>query len=157
MKLRAIAEALGCRLEGDGEIEITGVAGMEHAAPGHLTFLANPKYGPKVKLTQASAILVSEALAGLPIACLVSDNPYLDFARALALFYQPPRPPAGVHPLAYVAATATIRENCTIGAFAAGGGRVRIGGDAVLHPHGGIHQGAEIGRDFHPHSPPTVR
>src|ERR1700730_3404979 len=115
MKLRAIAEALGCRLEGDGEIEIAGVSGMEHAAPGHLTFLANPKYGPKVKLTQASAILVSEAPAGLSIACLVSENPYLDFARALALFYQPPLPLPGLHPLAYVAPTATIGDNCSIG------------------------------------------
>ena len=44
--------ALGCRLEGDGELEITGVAGMEHAGPGHLTFLANPKYAPKVKHTR---------------------------------------------------------------------------------------------------------
>jgi UDP-3-O-[3-hydroxymyristoyl] glucosamine N-acyltransferase len=78
---------------------------MEHAGPEHLTFLANPKYAPKVKHTKASAILVSEALAGVEIACLVSENPYLDFARALALFYQPPRPAPGIHPLAYVAAT----------------------------------------------------
>src|SRR5258708_894057 len=99
MKLREIAEALGCRLEGDGELEIAGVAGMKHATAGQLTFLANPKYAPKVKRTLASAILVSESLPGQPIACLISENPYLDFARALALFYQPPRPAPGVHPL----------------------------------------------------------
>src|SRR6204780_5943059 len=98
MKLSEIAERLGCRLEGQGEIEITGVNGMERAGPGELTFLANPKYASKVKNTQAGAILVSQALPG--IACLVSENPYLDFARALALFYQPPRPAAGVHALA---------------------------------------------------------
>ena len=51
MKLHEIARALGCRLEGDGDIEITGVAGMEHAAPAELTFLANPKYAHKVKQT----------------------------------------------------------------------------------------------------------
>src|SRR3954451_15667344 len=83
MKLGEIAAALGCRLEGDGELEITGVAGMGHARPGHLTFLANPKYAPKVKHTNAAAILVPQQLAGLPIASLVSENPYLDFARAL--------------------------------------------------------------------------
>jgi UDP-3-O-[3-hydroxymyristoyl] glucosamine N-acyltransferase len=91
MKLREIAEALGCRLEGDGEIEITGVAGMEQADPTELTFLANPKYAPKVKHTRAAAILIHEPVGDLPIASLVSANPYLDFARALALFYQPPR------------------------------------------------------------------
>ena len=61
-----------------------GVSGMEHAAAGHLTFL-NPKYAPKVKHTRASAILVSEALHGQEIACLVSGNPYLDFSPAPSL------------------------------------------------------------------------
>jgi UDP-3-O-[3-hydroxymyristoyl] glucosamine N-acyltransferase len=157
MKLREIAEVLGCRVEGDGEIQITGLAGLEHARPGHLTFLANPKYAPKVKRTHASAILLSEGLPDLSIACLVSENPYLDFARALALFYQPPRPAPGVHALAYVAPTAEIGENCSIGPFASVGERVRIGRNAVLHPHVVIYEGAEIGDDFLAHSHATVR
>ena len=96
MKLREIAGRLGCRLAGDGDLEISGVAGMEHAGPGQLTFLANPKYGPQgQEHTQASAILVSQEIPGVEIAFLISENPYLDFARALALFYQPPRPGAG--------------------------------------------------------------
>ncbi len=157
MKLQAIAEALGCRLVGDGEIEISGVLGMEHAGAGHLTFLANPKYAHKVKHTKAAAILVSEPLAALEIACLVSENPYLDFARALALFYQPPRPAAGVHPLAYVAPSAVVGENCSIGPFAVVGEHVRIGRNAVLHPHVVIYEGAEIGDDFLAHSHAAVR
>ncbi|MGO9261011.1 MAG: UDP-3-O-(3-hydroxymyristoyl)glucosamine N-acyltransferase [Bryobacteraceae bacterium] len=157
MKLREIAAALGCRLEGDGEHEIDGVAGMEHALPGQLTFLANPKYAPKVKLTRASAILVSEPLAGLPIACLISENPYLDFARALALFYQPPQPAAGVHPLAYVTPGAVVGENCSIGPFAVVGPRARLGRNAVLHPHVVIYEGVEIGDDFLAHSHAAVR
>jgi UDP-3-O-[3-hydroxymyristoyl] glucosamine N-acyltransferase len=148
---------LGCRLEGDGDLEITGVAGMEHAGPGQLTFLANPKYAPKVKHTKASAILVSELVAGVQIASLVSENPYLDFARALALFYQPPRPASGIHPLAYVAPSATVGKNCSIGPFAVVGERVRIGQNAVLHPHVVIYEGAEIGDDFLAHSHAAVR
>src|SRR5215475_2523525 len=151
MKLRELAERLGCRIEGDGEIEIRGVAGMEHAEAGHLTFLANPKYAPKVRHTKASAILVSEALTGMEIASLVSENPYLDFARALALFYQPPRPAPGIHPLAYIAASAEIGENCSIGPFVSVGERARIGRNAVLHPHVVIYEGAEIGDDFVAH------
>ncbi len=157
MKLQAIAEVLGCRLVGDGEIDISGARGMEHAGPGHLTFLANPKYAPKVKHTRASAILVSEPLAGVDIACLVSENPYLDHARALALFYQPPRPKPGVHPLAYVAPTAVLGENCSIGPFAVVGEHVNIGHNAVLHPHVVIYEGAQIGDDFVAHSHATVR
>jgi UDP-3-O-[3-hydroxymyristoyl] glucosamine N-acyltransferase len=157
MKLREIADRLGCRLEGDGELEISGVAGMEHAATGHLTFLANPKYAPKVKHTKATAILVSEATKDLPIACLVSDNPYLDFARALGFFYQPPQPPPGIHALASIAPTAEIGEGCSIGPFAVVGERVQIGRRAVLHPHVVIYEGAQIGDDFLAHSNAIVR
>ena len=157
MKLGDIAAALERRLVGDGDLEISGVAGMEHAGPGQLTFLANPKYAPKVKHTKASAILVTEPPAGLDIACIVSDNPYLDFARALGLFYQPPRPAPGVHPLAYVAPSAEIGENCSIGPFASVGERVRIGRNAILHPHAVIYEGAQIGDDFLAHSHSAVR
>jgi UDP-3-O-[3-hydroxymyristoyl] glucosamine N-acyltransferase len=157
MKLKEIADALGCRLEGDGELEISGVCGLEQAGSGHLTFLANPKYGPKVKSTKASAILVTEPIAGLPISTLVSENPYLDFARALGLFYQPPRPVAGIHPMASIARTAVIGENCSIGPFAVVGENVQIGRNAVLHPHVVIYEGARIGDDFLAHSHAAVR
>lgn len=157
MRLREIAEALGCQLEGDGELEITGLAPIEQAGPSELTFLANPKYSPKVKSTRAGAILVAEAVRGLPIASLVSSNPYLDFARALELFYQPPRPTPGISPLASLAPTAEIGEGASIGAFAVVGERVKIGRDAVLHPHAVIYEGATIGDDFYAHSHAVVR
>jgi len=157
MQLRHLASQLGCELVGDGETDISGVAGMEHAVPGQLTFLANPTYSPKVALTKASAILVSEPVRDLPIASLVSANPYLDFARALALFYQPPRPAPGIHHLASIAATARIGENASIGPFAVVGERVSIGRNAVIHPHVVIYEGAEIGDDFLAHSHSTVR
>src|SRR3954447_26194471 len=155
MKLRDIADALHCRIEGDAEIEITGVVGMEHATAGHLTFLANPKYAPKVKHTRASAILAAEPIRGVDIATLVSENPYLDFDRSLALFYQPPRPAPGIHPMAYVAPTATLGENCSIGPFAVVGERVTVGANAVLHPHVVLYEGAHIGDDFLAHSHAT--
>src|SRR5437660_10399293 len=157
MKLLEIADRLGCRLAGDGELEISGVAGMEHAAPGHLTFLANPAYAPKVSRTKASAILVAEPIRDLPIASVVSANPYLDFARALELFYQPPRPAPGIHPLASIAATACVGDNPSIGPFAVVGERVTLGRNAVLHPHVVIYEGACVGDDFLAHSHAVVR
>ena len=62
IRLGDLAARLGCELHGDPEIEITGVAGMERAGPTELTFLANPKYAPKVKHTRAGAILVKQPL-----------------------------------------------------------------------------------------------
>ncbi len=157
MKLSELASTLGCELKGDGQLEITGVAGMEHATHHQLTFLSNPKYAPRVKHTHAGAILISEPIEDLPAAQLISANPYLDVARALALFYQPPRPKPGVHPLASVAASATIGENASIGAFAVIGENVSIGHNAVIHPHVVIYEGAQIGDDFYAHSHAAVR
>src|SRR5215831_3078456 len=157
MKLSELAAALGCGFSGDGSLEIAGVAGMEHAAPSELTFLANPKYASRVKHTRAGAIVVAAPIQGLSIAQIISPNPYLDFARALALFYQPPRPKPGVHPLACVSTSAKLGENASIGAFAVIGEHVTLGDNAVLHPHVVIYEGAEIGDDFYAHSHAVVR
>ena len=157
IRLGDLAARLGCDLRGDPETEITGVAGVEEAGPSDLTFLANPKYAPKAKKTRAAAILVKEPLVAASTASLVSANPYHDFARALALFYQPPRPKPGIHPQSSVAETARIGEGASVGAFAVVGERVVIGKNAVLHPHVVIYEGAEIGDDFYAHSHAVVR
>jgi len=157
MKLRDLAGALGCECKGDGEIEITGVRGMEQAGADQLTFLANPKYAPKVKQSRAGAILVSQWIEGIAPAQLISSNPYLDFARALALFYQAPRPAPGIHPTASVATSARIGENPSIGPFAVIGENVVIGRNAVIRPHVVIYDGVQIGDDFHAHSHSVVR
>jgi UDP-3-O-[3-hydroxymyristoyl] glucosamine N-acyltransferase len=157
MKLSGIAAALGCELLGDGNIEIAGVAGMEQAGPSDLTFLANPKYAHKVKRTRAGAVLVARPIDGLNAAQLISSNPYLDHARALGMFYQAPRPPAGIHPTASIAPTARIGENPSIGPFVAIGDGVTIGSNAVLRAHVVIYEEAKIGDDFLAHSHSTVR
>ncbi len=155
MKLSELASALGCLLDGDSDPEITGVQGVEKAGQGHLTFLANPKYAPKLKTTKASAVVANKPVAGIPT--LISRNPYHDFARALELFYQVPRPPAGIHPSAAIAPTAAIGENASIGAFVAIGEHVTIGRNAVLHPHVVVYDHAAIGDDVTLHSHSVVR
>jgi len=157
IRLGDLAARLGCKLRGDPDLEITGVAGVEQAGPGDVTFLANPKYAPKAKNTLAGAILVKEPLSGAGPASLVSANPYHDFARTLALFYHPPRPEPGIHPQASIAATARIGDGASIGAFAVVGEHVGIGKNSVLHPHVVIYEGAQIGDDFCAHSHAVVR
>ena len=157
MKLGEIAQRLGAVLHGDADLEIHGLAGMEHARPGQMTFLANPKYANKVKHTQASAILVAQPLTGLPLASVVSANPYHDFARALEMFYQPPRPAPGIHPLAFVDPSAVIGPDASIAPFACIGPRVTIGARCSLFPHTVVYEGAEIGDDFLAHSHSVVR
>ncbi len=157
MRLRQIAEALDCRLQPDTDLEISGVAGLELAGPGQLTFLANTKYASKVKHSQAGAILISQPLSGSNIVSVVSPNPYLDFARAVALFYQPPKPADGIHPLACIDSSASIGEGASIGPFAVVGPRVTLGRNAILHPHVVIYEGVTVGDDFEAHSHASVR
>ena len=156
MKVSELASRLGCTIHGDGDLEISGVAGMEHAGPDQITFLANPKYASRVKETRAGAILVTQPIEG-PIVSVVSQNPYLDFARALACFYEPPLPAPGIHPLAYIDPSATVGDHASIGPFAVVGPRVTIGRDAVLHPHVVIYEGATIGDNFVAHAHSSVR
>jgi UDP-3-O-[3-hydroxymyristoyl] glucosamine N-acyltransferase len=130
---------------------------MEHAGSTELTFLANPKYAHKVKHTRAAAVLVSKPIDALEAAQLLSTNPYLDFARALALFYRPPRPTQGIHELASIAPSARIGAGASIGPFAVVGDNVTIGVNAVLHPHVVIYEGAHIGDDFYAHAHVVVR
>lgn len=157
MKLHTLAARLGCEIHGNGDLEITGVAGMEQAGPTDLTFLANPKYAHKVKHSRAGAILVTQMVPDLAMSCVISSNPYLDFARALEFFYQPPRPEPGIHPLAFIHPSASIGAGASIGPFTAVGKDVRIGRNAILHPQVVIYEGAEIGDDFYAHAHVSVR
>lgn len=156
--LAQIAGHLGCELSGSsGEEFITGVSTLEQAGPTEISFLANLKYAPKVKATRAAAVLASAPLLDTAAATLISQNPYLDFARALGFFYQPSRPAEGVHRLASIDETASLGPGASVGPFAVVGPNCRIGARAVLHSHAVIYEGCSIGDDFTAHSHVSVR
>jgi len=157
MKLSEISERLGCVLDGDGQVEITGVNALDYAGKSELTFLSNRKYTPLVKTTKAGAILLTGDFEAVPLPSLRCDNPYLMFAKALELFYQPPRPAPGVHPTAVVAPSARIGPNASIGPYSVIGEDAEIGSNAVVHSHVVIYCGAKIGDDFLAHSHAVVR
>lgn len=157
MKLKEIAERLGRTLIGDGEIEITGVAGIEEARAGELTFLSNPRYARKLEKTAASAVIIEKEIEKLTPAFVISDNPYLDFARALEFFYQPPRPRPGIHATAVIAPSARLGENASVGPYTVVGENVTIGRNAVIRSHVAIYEGVTIGDDFLAHSHVAVR
>jgi UDP-3-O-[3-hydroxymyristoyl] glucosamine N-acyltransferase len=163
MKLSEIAQKLECRLEGSPDVEIRGVAGIEQAEPGQITFLANRRYFPLLKTTRASAVLIEEGVSierepHLPmLAALRSPNPYLAFAHALELFYQPPRYAPGIHPTAVIAKSARIGGGAHIGPFCFVDEDVELGRNAVLHSSVTIYRGAVIGDDFFGHAHAVIR
>ena len=156
MKLGELAARLGCELRGDGELEIRGVAGLDEAGPGDLSFLANPRYAEKLRATRAGAVVVAPGHEA-PVPSLVCDNPYLAFSRAVALVRAQPRPAPGVHPSAHVHATAVVGDGVHVGALAVVGAGVRVGARSVLHPHVVLYDGVLVGEDCELHSGVQVR
>jgi UDP-3-O-[3-hydroxymyristoyl] glucosamine N-acyltransferase len=158
MKLAQIASALGARLDGGSpDTEITGVAGIEEAGPGQLTFVANPKYAAAARRTRASAVIVAEDFPALATGMLRSGNPYLGFAQAIALFHPAAKYAAGVHPTAVIHPSARIGEGAHIGPYVVICEDVVIGKGAVLLAHTVIYRGARIGEHFHAHAHVVVR
>jgi UDP-3-O-[3-hydroxymyristoyl] glucosamine N-acyltransferase len=157
MKLKEIAARLQCGLEGDPELEITGVAGVGDAQRGQLTFLSNRRYRLEVAKTRASAIIVGHKEEGLSLPLLRADDPYLSFARAIELFYEPPRYAPGIHPSAVVSKTARVPADAHIGPFCFIDDDVILGNNAVLHSFVTIYRGARIGDSFFAHSHTVIR
>jgi len=158
MKLAQIAAALGARLEnGLPDTEIAGVAGIEEARPGQLTFVANPKYGAAARKTQASAVIVGEDFPALSTATLRSKNPYLTFARAIALFHPAPKYAPGIHATAVIHASARIGAGAHIGPYVVINEDVEIGKNSVLLAHVVVYRSVKIGDNFTAHAHAVVR
>ncbi|HMK31120.1 MAG TPA: UDP-3-O-(3-hydroxymyristoyl)glucosamine N-acyltransferase [Terriglobales bacterium] len=156
MKLSEIASSLGLRLDG-ADLEINGIAGIEEAGPGQITFIANPRYAAAARSTRASAIIVADDFPAIPLPTLRSDNPYLAFARAIELFYHPPRYSNGIHSTAAIHDSARLGKHASVGPFVFIDEDVVIGDNCVLLPHVAIYRGARIGENFFAHAHAVVR
>jgi UDP-3-O-[3-hydroxymyristoyl] glucosamine N-acyltransferase len=160
MKLRDLAGRLECRLEGDQDLEIVRVAGIDQARPGDVTFVDNPRYVPSLASTQASAVIVAHDLpvpAQARFAVLRSKQPYVDFARAVALFLPSSAPAKGIDALAAIARDATIGADVSIGPFVSVASGASVGARTVLYPHVSVGPGATLGDDCIIHSHCSIR
>lgn len=157
MKLRDLAARIGCRVDGDGDLEIGRVSGIQDAGPGDVTFVANTKYEKDLAGTRASAVILREGRLTAPCAVLRAEDPYLAFARAVAIFAPDWRPAPGVHPMAAVSADAVLGDGVSIGAFVAVGEGAVVGAGTVIFPNTTIGPGVRIGRDCVIHSNVALR
>ena len=158
MKLSELATLTGARVEGDPEIEIEGAAGLDDAMRGHVTFLANPRYTPRVNETKASAIYLAEAAKierSIPI--LRAKDPYLAYTRALRLFHPEPEIKPAIDATAVVNSTATIASGVWIGARSVIGAGVQIEEGVRIYPNVTIYENVTIGKDSTIHSGTAIR
>ena len=156
--LKELAELVGGSVSGDGNAVISGVAGIENAAQGQITFIANPKYADRLSGTKASAIIASPDIKcpdGKNI--LYTKNPPLAFAKVLALFNPPHLSHTGIHAKAHIHQSASIGASVSIYPYVYIDEDVKIGDRVVLYPGVYIGRGAIVGDDTVLYSNVSVR
>ncbi len=136
MTLGQLAEALGATLKGAEAVQITGLATLQEAGPGQLSFLANPQYRKYLDDSQAAAVLLKAADAeGFAGNALIVADPYLAYARISHLFDPKPKAVAGIHPSAVVAQDAQVDASACVGPFVVVESGARIGANVTLGAH----------------------
>jgi UDP-3-O-[3-hydroxymyristoyl] glucosamine N-acyltransferase len=167
-RLDEIATALGAELRGNPDTLVSGLATLQAAGAGQISFLANPSYAKYLANTQASAVIVSHEVAdNCPTNVLLLANPYLGYAQLSHWFSPEPVMPPGQHPTAVidpaahlaagvcigpnvvVEAGADIGERVVIGAGSVIGARTRIGADTVIHPRVTLAHDVVVGQRCH--------
>ena len=147
MKLIELADKLGAELEGPGEIEITGVAGMLDAGEGQITFLEGKKFKQLEQLRASAALVSPDAPRGARLPLLRSKNPRLAFAKALELFYVQPHRPSGISSQASIGKNVVIGSDPSIHPFVVVSDDAKIGDRVILFPGVYLGKGAIVGDD----------
>jgi UDP-3-O-[3-hydroxymyristoyl] glucosamine N-acyltransferase len=151
--LGELARRVNGELLGDAQLKITGVNGLEEAQSTEISFVLGPRYAPLARRSRAGALIVPPSLQDIDKPLIVSDNPYLVFAKILALFSETPHRTSGVSPDAhlgqavqlgaqisieprvYVGEGAVLGDGVTLGAGAYVGAGVHVGRDSHIHPN----------------------
>ncbi len=151
MKLAAIAEALGGRLIGDPEVEVSRPASLQSADGTSLAFLTNPRYRSLAEQTEAAALVAAESVAAdhadeFPCPVIAVENPLLAMVQGIELLWQGPQREPGQSELAWVHAEARVDESAAIMPFAYVG-RAQVGARSRIYPHAFVDDDVAIGCD----------
>jgi len=146
-RLTDLADRIGARLVGDGERIVAGIAPIEEAGPGQVTFLANPKYARFAKDSKATAIIAKEVVPGAQTAFLLSDNPYFAFACAMEAFHPPAHPAPGISDKAVVDPSARLGRDVAVAPFVVIQEGAEVGDRTALFPGVYVGKGVSIGPD----------
>ena len=170
-RLRDIALYLQGELVGDPSIEITGIAGIEDAKAGDLTFLANPKYKAFLEKTSASCVIVGKEIEGAEVSLIRHPNPYFAFSKAMELFFETKKEyPKTIHPTAILGKevklgkgihlgphviiedNVELKENAIVLAGSFIGTKSIVGENCLIYPRVTIRENTKIGKNVIIHS-----
>jgi UDP-3-O-[3-hydroxymyristoyl] glucosamine N-acyltransferase len=171
LSLAELSDRLDLAFTGDGSKQISGLASLESAGPEDVAFFSDEKYLAELQQCAAAAVILKPEHSSLsPVACILSNNPYLSFARISQLFPGEKGLPPGIHASAVVEDGAVIDESAHIGpgALISSGSEIatgavigagvyigencRVGERTRIFPRAVIYQGVSIGADCRIHS-----
>ena len=133
IRLADLAQQLDAELHGDGDIVITGVASMQSAGEGQITFMVNPRYREHLAACQASAVVMTaDDLPFAKSAALVVKNPSLTYARMAQILDTTPQPAQNIAPSAVIDASARLGNNVSVGANAVIESGVELGDNVII-------------------------
>lgn len=146
MRIDDIARQIDAAVEGDGSLDITGVATLAEASAGQLSFLANAKYAKDLETTGASAVIVAQNVKSDRTTLLKTKDPYYSWCRAVVLLRgHRKHPHESIHPKAHVEKSATVGAGTTIYPGVYVGSNVKIGRDCILYPNAVVYEDCVLG------------
>ena len=148
ISLKELANKFNLKYIGDENHKVSGVATLAKANTHQLSFLANSKYKSQLKQTKAGIVILSDKDKGKYAGnCLISENPYVDFAKIATLFQNTKPNFKGIHTTAIIAQSAKIGKNVCIGPYCIVGENSEIAQDSHLEAHVTIGNNCKIGNN----------
>lgn len=148
-----LAERVSGRVEGDGGRRVSGVAAVEDADDGDLTFVAEERYGRALRESSPSVVVAPEdlSLSTADVTVIRVADPRAAFGELVRLFRPPLEREEGIDPTAVVRSGASLAEDVTLGAYAVVEAGAEVGAGTRIGPHTVVRRGARIGRgcDIH--------
>lgn len=155
--LSELAAKLDAELLSGGDTLIRGVASLEDAERGDLSFVRSGAYRERFEASRASAFIVSSDIDPRGRPAIRAPDPSRAFAQAVELLVAPPRPAAGRHPLASIDEAARVDPTAVLGAGVSIGAGAVVGARTVIHPNVSIYPGVAVGADCEFHSGVVLR
>ena len=155
--LQELADLVGGQVIGNGRLEVTGISSVDAAQEGEITFVAQSKYIPQAQATRASAIIAPHTIEGINKPFIVTDNPYLAYAKIATSFYPMPSGPRGVAEGSIVGEQTRIGKDVSIYPLAFIGNNVTIGDRVVIYPHAFIGDETVVDQDTVIYSHVSIR
>lgn len=154
--LKELAELIGGEIVGDPLVLIKGVAPLDEAQEGDITFFANSKLATSLKKTRASAVIIDYDTPGNGKPIIRIDNPYAAFSKIMELWVKTKSQSPGIHPTAVLGEQVSLGSSVSVGAYVVIEDRVKIDDDTTIKPHTFIGDNSRIGKNCYIHPRVTI-